>query len=170
MTKPVKQHKQVGEEYLANRRPAATYKFPYPASALWSVLLNGDAWCEWTAITKVTWNNEPPFAVGTTRTVEVNDTIIEETFFGWEEGRRMAFRFEATNLPLVSAAAEDYSIKDSGDGGCELSWYFRISAIFPLNLLLHWQISKGVKSGMAKLEALVKSSAGSAPQAETQPS
>lgn len=155
MAKPAKQHKQVGEEYLADIRPSIIHKFTCPTAAVWAVLLDGDAWCKWTDITKVTWHSEQPFGVGTTRTVEVKDTLIEETFFDWEEGYRMAFRFESSNLPFVSAGAEAYHLIETNDG-CELHWRLRISAAFPINLLLNWQIKKSLRDGMLKLEALLQ--------------
>lgn len=150
----LKTHKAVGEDYLAGATARASHVFGVPASAVWAALLDGPAWTEWLPITKVTWTSPQPFGVGTTRTVEVGATRIDEVFFAWEEGRRMAFRFAASALP-VSAAVEDYRIVDA-PGGCELQWAGRASAIFPLNILVNRQLVGGLRAGLPKLEALIR--------------
>lgn len=146
-------HKPVGEDYLAGAK-RVSHAFNLPAKAVWAALLDGDAWTEWLPITKVTWTSPKPFGVGTTRTVEVGAAKIEEEFFAWEEGKRMAFRFAASTLP-VSAAIEDYQVVETVTG-CELRWAGRASAIFPLGFLVTQQLAAGLKTGMPKLEALIK--------------
>ena len=156
MAKTPKQHKSVGEDYLATAKQAsATHRFPFPAEMVWNALLDGDAWTQWLPITKVTWTSPKPFSSGTTRTVEVGDAVIEETFFAWEEGRRMAFRFERSTLP-VSAAVEDYRIVDT-EGGCELRWSGKASAFFPLGFLVTAQLTKGLRNGLPEIEKLIAS-------------
>ena len=155
MAKTPKAHKPVGEAYLATaKQSSAVHRFPFPASMVWAALLDGPAWTEWLPLSKVTWTSPQPFSVGTTRIVEVGSEVIEETFFAWEDGRRMAFRFEASTLP-VSAAVEDYRLVDV-DGGCELHWSGKASAFFPLGMLVTGQLTKGLKDGMPKLEALIR--------------
>lgn len=153
MAKALKQHKPVAEHYLEGAKVTVAHKFPFPASAVWAALLDAEAWTEWLPITKVTWTSPQPFRDGTTRTVEVGAMVIEEYFFLWEEGRRMAFRFDKSSLP-ISAGVEDYEIVDVL-GGCELRWTGRASAIFPLGFLVTRQLAGGLKSGMPKLEALI---------------
>lgn len=155
MAKTLKAHSPVDESYLAGAkaRPGASHRFPFPASAVWAALLDPVAWTEWLPITKVTWTSPTPYGVGTTRTVEIGPQVIEETFFAWEEGRRMAFRFERSTLP-VSAAVEDYRVVDA-PGGCELHWTGRASAMFPLSGLITGQLTAGVRRGLPKLEALI---------------
>lgn len=146
--------KPVGEEYLAGASVKTSHAFDVPASAVWAAMLDAKAWTEWLPITKVTWTSPEPFGVGTTRTVELAGHVVEETFFAWEDGRRMAFRFERTTLP-VSAAVEDYRVVPKGNG-CELHWAGRASAIWPLGWLVSRQLGAGLKKGMPKLEALIK--------------
>lgn len=156
MSKTPKPHKPVGEEYLARaRQSSAVHAYPFPPEMVWKALLDGPAWTEWLPLTKVTWTSPQPFQIGTTRTVEAGTAIIEETFFAWEEGRRMAFRFERSTLP-ISAGVEDYVIKPT-DTGCELHWSGRASAIFPLGILVTGQLTKGLREGLPKLEALIAS-------------
>lgn len=154
MSKTPKAHKKVGEEFLAEAKQASVvHKFPVPPEMVWKALLDPVAWTEWLPITKVTWTSPEPFGVGTTRTVEVGDQIIEETFFAWEEGRRMAFRFEASTLP-VNAAVEDYRVVPV-DGGCEMRWTGKASAFPPLGGVITGQLEKGLREGMPKLEAVI---------------
>jgi hypothetical protein len=155
MAKALKKHDEVGEPYLsaAKPRPAVKHAFPFPASAVWAALLDAAAWTEWLPITKVTWTSPQPFRIGTTRTVEVGKQVIEEAFFAWQEGRRMAFRFDQSSLP-VKAAVEDYVIVDTPTG-CVLEWTGRVSAPFPLGWLVSRQLAGGIKSGLPKLEALI---------------
>ncbi len=154
MAKAIKDHKPVGEEYLATAKPnAAVHRFPYPPEVVWAALLDGKAWTEWLPITNVVWTSPKPFGVGTTRTVEIGDQRVEETFFAWEDGRRMAFRFDRSTLP-VSAAVEDYRLIPA-EGGCDLCWSGKASAVFPLGLLVTAQLTKGLRDGLPKLEALI---------------
>ena len=154
MAKATKEHKPVGEDYLATAKPnAVVHVFPYPPEVVWAALLDGDAWTEWLPITKVIWTSPKPFGVGTTRTVEIGDQRVEETFFAWEDGRRMAFRFDRSTLP-VSAAVEDYRLVPVEDG-CELRWSGKASAVFPLGYLVTNQLTKGLRDGLPKLEALI---------------
>ena len=100
MTKPLKAHKAVAEDYLATaKQSSVVHRFPFPPGMVWNALLDAQAWTQWLPITKVTWTSPKPFGPGTTRTVEVGPQVIEETFFAWEEGTRMAFRFERSSLP-----------------------------------------------------------------------
>lgn len=152
----LKQHKPVGDDYLATAKPSSVvHKYPFPPEMVWKALLDGPAWTEWLPITKVTWTSPQPFGPGTTRTVEIGKQIVEETFFIWEEGKRMAFRFERSTLP-VSAAVEDYKIVEV-DGGCELHWSGKASAPLFLGAMVTGQLTKGLREGVSKLEALIAS-------------
>ncbi|KCZ64409.1 SRPBCC family protein [Hyphomonas atlantica] len=156
MAKALKQHKAVGEDYLATVKPKlrASHAFPFPASAVWAALLDADAWTEWLPITKVIWTSPEPFGVGTTRTVEIGDQRVEEVFFAWEDGMRMAFYFDKSTLP-VSAAIEDYRVVAT-DSGCELHWAGKASAALVLGGLVSGQLAKGIREGLPKLEALIR--------------
>lgn len=154
MAKTPKTHKPVGEEYLAGAKQASVvHRFPFPPEMVWNALLDPVAWTEWLPITKVTWTSPKPFGTGTTRTVEIGPQIVEETFFAWDDGRRMAFRFEASTLP-VSAAVEDYRVVPV-EGGCEMRWSGKASAPLFLGGLITAQLTKGLREGMPKLEALI---------------
>lgn len=80
----------------------------------------------------VEWTSEPPFGVGTTRTVRgAAGLVIEEQFLVWEAGRRINFRFTRASLP-VAAFAEDYLVEPKGDDACELVWSYAYEWAGPL--------------------------------------
>lgn len=154
MAKPLKVHKAVGEDYLARAKQAsAVHRFPFPPEMVWNALLDAETWTQWLPITKVTWTSPKPWGPGTTRTVEIGDQKVDETFFAWEEGRRMAFRFERSTLP-VSAAVEEYRVVPV-EGGCEMRWSGKASAPLILGALVTAQLTKGLREGMPKLEAII---------------
>lgn len=156
MAKEPKQLEQVGEEFLADSAKVkkVSHEFPFPADVVWNALLDGETWTKWLPITKVEWTSPKPFKVGTTRTVWIGKQVVEEYFFAWEEGRRMAFRFDRTTLPL-KAGVEDYQIHDT-PGGCRLDWYFRAKAPFLLQPLISGQMASGLKKGLPTLEAYIR--------------
>jgi hypothetical protein len=147
-------HTKVGEDYLAGATARASHAFALPASAVWASLLDAKAWTEWLPITKVTWTSPQPFGVGTTRTVDIGKQSVEEVFFAWDEGSRMAFYFERSTLP-VSAGIEDYRVVSTANG-CELQWAGRASAMFPLGWLISRQLGASIRKGLPKLEAIIK--------------
>ena len=154
MAKPLKVHKSVGEEYLATaKQGSAVHRYPFPPQMVWNALLDAETWTLWLPITKVTWTSPKPWGPGTTRTVEIGEQKVEETFFAWEEGRRMAFRFERSTLP-VSAAVEDYRVVPV-EGGCEMRWSGKASAPLFLGGLITAQLTKGLVRGQPKLEELI---------------
>lgn len=155
MAREPKQHEKVGEEFLSadTTPPDASHRLPFPPEVVWAALLDGKAWTEWLPLTKVTWTSPEPFGPGTTRTVEAGGAAIEETFYAWEEGQRMAFRFERSPLP-IKAGAEDYRVVPA-PGGCELRWWGKAKAIFPLGWLVTRQLRSGLQKGMPELEALI---------------
>lgn len=154
MAKSLKAHKPVGEEYLATaKQDSAVHRYPFPPEMVWNALLDAETWTQWLPITKVIWTSPKPWGPGITRTVEIGDQKVEETFFAWEEGRRMAFRFERSTLP-VSAAVEDYRVVPV-EGGCEMRWSGKASAPLILGGLITAQLTKGIIQGQPKLEQII---------------
>jgi len=153
MSKPLKTLGPVGESYAATGAIEVRRAMKAPAKAVWAALLDAQAWTEWLPITKVTWTSGQPFGVGTTRTVEIGSAVVEEVFFAWDEGARMAFRFDRTSLP-VKAAIEDYRVVPTAEG-CELVWRGKASAPLGLGWLIGRQLASGIRAGLPKLEALI---------------
>lgn len=136
-----------------NKLLRVTHSYPFPKAVLWAALVDGDTWTKWSGLSKVTWTSPQPFSVGTTRTVEGNGNTIEEEFFIWDEGERMAFYVTATNLP-VKAFAEDYKLVDTPQG-CELQWAFRADANFFVKFMLNRAIKSAFVKGLATLETYI---------------
>lgn len=118
-------------------------------------MLDPVAWTQWLPITKVEWTSPKPYHVGTTRTVEIKDNIVDETFIIREEGSRMAFRFDRSGFP-VTAGVEDYHIVDA-PGGCELHYSCRMSPTLPRGFMLNQMMRFGFRFMLPKLEKLIAS-------------
>jgi len=154
MAKKLKTHREVGEEFLATaKQSSAVCRYDLPPEMVWAALLDGKAWTEWLPLTDVTWTSPLPYGVGTTRTVRINNFQIDEVFFAWEEGRRMAFRFAASNMP-VTAGVEDYRVVPVEGGGCELHWTGKVGGL--LGFLISAGLRRGIQQGMPNLEKLIK--------------
>lgn len=148
-------HAAVGDEFLAaaERVSRISHRFPFPCPMLWSALASAHMWSRWLPIDEVRWTGPVEAGLGATRIARFGAHCAEESFFAWEEGERMAFRFDRSTLP-VRALAEDYRLTPC-EGGCELHWTGRIQAPFGLGLFLNWQLARGVRSGLHKLEAIL---------------
>lgn len=120
-----RKHQSVGPEFLATAptRVVTTQRLPVTADVAFRCLEDAGAWDEWLGI-DVTWTSA--LGHGATRTVATPLAPTDEYFFVWEDGSRMAFRFEASGLP-VKAFAEDYVLSPVGDGACDLEWTVAIS-------------------------------------------
>jgi len=153
MAKKLKQHRNVGEEYLQGVPVTLTQSISFPSRVVWNAMLDGLAWTEWLPLDSVEWTSEKPFGVGTTRTVQLGNDVIKEEFFAWEDGKRMAFRFDASPFPLF-AAVEDYRLQDTSSG-CDLLWTFKVSAIFPISWILSRKLTSTLKKSLPKLETLI---------------
>lgn len=156
MAKEPKKIEEVSEEFLADKSKvkSVSHDFPFPAEIVWNALLDGETWTRWLPITKVEWTSPKPFGVGTTRTVWIGKEVVDEVFFAWDEGKRMAFRFDRTTLPL-KAGVEDYQVHPTANG-CRLDWYFRAKAPFILGPIVSKQMTSGLQKGLPALEAHIR--------------
>lgn len=151
-------HKPVAQDYLDGATVHVSRELAVPPAALWRALLDAEAWAVWLPITRVTWTSPEPFGVGTTRTVDIGKHAVHEYFFAWEDGARMAFRFDRSTLP-VSAGVEDYRIIPTATG-CEFHWTGRVSAMWPLGWLITRSLAAGIRKGMPELERFIQSQPG----------
>lgn len=125
---------------------------PVSAAAAFRCFEDGDAWGEWIpAIESVTWTSPKPYGVGTTRTVSLTKGGIDEEFFIWEEGKRMAFFFVGADLPLIKAFAEDYVLTPRGDDQCELRWNWALAA-GPLGRVFNMGFKRSGRTSLSNLE------------------
>ena len=109
----------VGLEFIEG----AAYRFENvveldaPPEAVFDIFADGDSWPRWFKdIKHVEWTSGEPKGVGTTRTVTLTTMTVYERFLAWDRGRRFAFRFEGSSLPLCRAGVEDYRLEDIGSG------------------------------------------------------
>ena len=85
--------------------------------AVFDIFADGESWPRWfEGIKRVVWTSPEPKGVGTTRTVTLTTMTVYEHFLAWERGRRFAFRFVGSSLPLCRAGVEDYRLEDLGSG------------------------------------------------------
>ena len=90
---------------------------------VFEVFEDADAWPAWAMpIKKVTWTSEKPYGVGTTRTVEMIGMTGDEVFIAWDYPRHMAFCFTHCTETLIASFAEDYIVKDLGNGKTSVQW------------------------------------------------
>ncbi len=68
------------------------------------------------------YETSPPHGVGSVRTVRAFGTRYRETVLVWDDGERWAFRVdEMGGVPFAKAFAEDYRLRDEGNG-TRLEW------------------------------------------------
>ncbi|MBX7183716.1 MAG: SRPBCC family protein [Vicinamibacteria bacterium] len=83
-----------------------------PPEAVFDIFADGESWPRWfDGIQRVVWTSPEPKGVGTTRTVTLTTMTVYEHFLAWEHGRRFAFRFVGSSLPLCRAGIEDYQLE-----------------------------------------------------------
>lgn len=127
----------VDVEYTDTARFRFTNSVAIPATPrqLFEIFVDADSWPRWAGvITKVVWTSEPPYGVGTTRTVHMLGGLVgEEEFLAWEPERRMAFRFNASSTKGIHAFAEAYDIVPT-EGGCRLTWTLAMHGTAVTNL------------------------------------
>lgn len=116
----------VTEEFFASAPFVVrdTFAIARPAAHVWNDLTADSplSWCR--LITRIDWTSPRPFGVGTTRTARAmaGANVLEERFFVWEDGRRMAFYAERASLPLFRRFAEDYVVEPVSDAACRFTW------------------------------------------------
>lgn len=134
---------------------------PASADSTFRCLEDGDAWSEWLKpVQGVTWTSPKPFGVGTTRTVVTKPGgDLEEEFFAWEDGRRMAFYFVRSGLPFFKAFAEDYVVTPVGEDRCELRWSWAFEAPSILQPVLAFGFKKNCVGSLKNLADYMRDNA-----------
>ncbi len=140
---------KVGEEFVqAGGGRTVTFDLPFSATTAFAALGDAASWKAWMDI-DVNWTSPKPFGVGTTRTVVAGGQSIDEEFFAWDEGRRMAFCFVQGGLP-VRSMIENYVLEDMPGGGCQLHWTLKADGLGPLKHLLYRLMQGAAKKGLPK--------------------
>ncbi len=124
----------VDEAFLATApaRFVDTVEIALPASAVWAELTR-DGTLGWCRGLEITWLSPRPFGVGTKRQARLFGALlrVQEEYFIWEEGRRMAFFVTAVRPPAYRRSAEDYVVDPLGPDRCRFTW----TLAFDLTLL-----------------------------------
>ncbi|CAM4014075.1 SRPBCC family protein [Smaragdicoccus niigatensis] len=101
-----------------------TFEVPRPADDVWAELVVEHPMEFLGIIKRIDWTSPRPFGVGTTRTAHayLGALVLNERFIVWDEGRRMAFGVESSNLPVFRRFGEDYRIEPTSPESCTLTW------------------------------------------------
>ncbi|MGH2906022.1 MAG: SRPBCC family protein [Solirubrobacterales bacterium] len=97
-----------------------------PAADVWAELtgVHPLAWCRIIGPKGINWTSEPPYGVGSTRTVSSlkGASVFREHFFVWEEGKRKSFYVVEASGPLFKRFAEDYVVEPLTDTTSRFTW------------------------------------------------
>jgi hypothetical protein len=123
----------VDEKFLASApsRFVETIEIALPAETVWSELTR-DGTLDWCRGLSITWSSPRPFGIGTERQAKLLGVLrVQEQYFIWEEGRRMAFFVTAVRPAAYRRSAEDYLVEALAPDRCRFTW----TLAFELTLL-----------------------------------
>ena len=122
------------ETFLASAptRFAQAFDIALPASTVWTELTR-DGTLDWCRGLEISWLSPRPFGLGTKRQAKLFGVLlrVQEEYFIWEEGRRMAFFVTSVRPPVYRRSAEDYRVDALGADRCRFTW----TLAFDLTLL-----------------------------------
>lgn len=122
------------ETFLASAptRFVEAFDIALPASAVWAELTR-DGTLDWCRGLEIDWLSPRPFGVGTKRQAKLFGVLlrVQEEYFIWEEGERMAFFIIAARPPAYRRSAQDYAVAAVGAERCRFTW----TLAFDLTLL-----------------------------------
>ncbi len=123
MAEAMREYEKVDASFLQTAPVVFTVErtIPCSAAALFRSFEDPAAWKGWLDL-DVEWTCEKPYGVGATRTIGLNGNVADETFFAWEQDRRIAFRFDRSSLPTLQAFAEDYVVTPVDANSCRFAW------------------------------------------------
>jgi hypothetical protein len=114
------------EAFLASApsRFVDTFEIALPADAVWTELTR-DGTLDWCRGLEIAWVSPRPFGVGTKRRAQLLGGVllrVQEEYFIWEDGRRMAFFVTGVRPPAYRRSAEDYIVEALGPDRCRFTW------------------------------------------------
>jgi hypothetical protein len=112
-----------------------------PQATVWSVIgADPTAWTPWfPGLKEGAFTSAAPHGVGTKRQVKVRGVgRYKETIVAWDEGSRMAYRVDATSMPIARALLEDWVLEPDGADATTVHWTFAIdpTPIFRVSMRL----------------------------------
>jgi ribosome-associated toxin RatA of RatAB toxin-antitoxin module len=134
-----------------------TQVLPLSPDRLFEVFEDPESWPRWApGIGRVEWTSDPPFCVGTTRTVMFwGGMEVYERFVAWERGQEMAFVFYGATQEVWTRFGEHYRVEDLGEGNCELTWtvnYDPTGVFGKIHFLFGWFMRLNLGSYMWRLK------------------
>jgi hypothetical protein len=121
------------EAFLASApsRFVETIEIGLPADTVWAELTR-DGTLDWCRGLAITWLSPRPFGVGTQRQAKLLSVLtVQEEYFIWEAGHRMAFFVTAVRPAAYRRSAEDYLVEALAPDQCRFTW----TLAFELTLL-----------------------------------
>jgi uncharacterized protein YndB with AHSA1/START domain len=92
---------------------------------VFDIMATGERQVEWFQdFVENRWTTETR-GVGAERVVELKLLSVKERFLAWDRGRRLAFHFYATTLPVTTATIEDLTFAPE-DGGKATRFTWRV--------------------------------------------
>lgn len=142
-------------------RIVSEVELPCSPERLFALFEDADAWAVWVdVIQKVQWTSPRPFAVGTTRSVEMPGGMVAyEEFLAWDAPHHMAFRFNQFTQKFLKAFGENYQVTNLGNGHCRLVWTVGMEPAGPVALirpLLKPILSRNLRKIMSELKRYVQ--------------
>ena len=143
-------------------RIVSAVELPCSPEELFAHFEDADAWAVWVDVIKdVQWTSPRPFAVGTTRSVEMPGGMVAyEEFLAWDAPRHMAFRFNQFTQKFLKAFGENYEVTDLGDGRCRLVWTVGMEPAGPAAFVLPLfkpVLARNLRKIMSELKKYVES-------------
>ena len=107
----------------APSRFVEAFEVALPAERVWAELTR-DGTLDWCRGLRIEWSSPRPFGVGTERRARLLGPLlrVDERYFVWEEGRRMAFFVTDVRPPAYRRSAEDYLVESLGPDRSRFTW------------------------------------------------
>jgi hypothetical protein len=107
-------------------RFTCTEPLPAPAQVVFGVIsADPSTWTWFPGLADARYESEPPFGVGTIRSVVMEGVAYRETVLAWDAPTRWAYRVDESSETTFRALAEDWVMRDTDDGST-LTWTFAV--------------------------------------------
>ena len=125
----------MAERDVGNLRAQASVVVRATADEVFTALADTPTWPTWQAVDDARWVSEPPYCVGSRRTVGLPGrvTFLEE-FIAWEPAVRMAFTLIGMDGPgarLLRGGVEVMDLEALDDDRTRLTYTLRIDLAIP---------------------------------------
>jgi uncharacterized protein YndB with AHSA1/START domain len=120
-----------------------------PPERVFEVLADTPSWPQWFPSVRVArWTSGDNGGVGSTRFVDAAGLKVHERFIAWEPGRRWAFTFLRTNVPLARAGVECADLEPLDSGRTRVRYTMALELRRPVSWLAG-RFAERARSGIA---------------------